>query len=333
MTSFIYIRAGREIYYNHKKLHGLNYTNHCEPEPLQMDNPFSTKTTEVSVTSEIVTTITEEPIDLAPLGAAQNRGSVVKQQPAAYTVTISATPSGSARPAPTTSTKNDNSGNDNDDSNDGNGSGGSNDDDDNSNNNNNNATTTTTITATTTNNTHKAAQPRTTRRRAAYEANGATWQYTRCAILFFTAILVTWIPSTANRVYSVVHRGEISLPLEYIASFVLPLQGLWNAIIYVVTSWGACKNLANNVVIFFQGLFGLPATGLRGRSRSGGGGGVGGAVKGRGDGDGGAPAGHGAFELMSRGRGGRPSSDKNSETESMEELARVHCSAPRGDEP
>jgi len=54
-------------------------------------------------------------------------------------------------------------------------------------------------------------------------------------------MLVTWIPSSANRLYSVVNDGEVSLGLEYAAAFVLPLQGFWNALIYTTTSLAACK--------------------------------------------------------------------------------------------
>lgn len=86
------------------------------------------------------------------------------------------------------------------------------------------------------------------KKKAAYEANNATWSYTKCAILFFTAMLVTWIPSSANRVYSVVHDNNSSMALEYMSAFVLPLQGFWNAIIYMVTSWKACQ-------MFFGGMF------------------------------------------------------------------------------
>ncbi|PNY24449.1 G-protein coupled receptor 1 [Tolypocladium capitatum] len=74
-----------------------------------------------------------------------------------------------------------------------------------------------------------------------HEVNNAAWSYTKCAILFFTAILITWIPSSANRVYSLVHDKDIYIPLEFMSAFVLPLQGFWNAVIYAVTSWGACK--------------------------------------------------------------------------------------------
>lgn len=71
--------------------------------------------------------------------------------------------------------------------------------------------------------------------------NRASWAYTKVAVLFFSAMLITWIPSSANRVYSVVHPGEISFALEYLSSLVLPLQGFWNAVIYAVTSWAAVK--------------------------------------------------------------------------------------------
>lgn len=86
------------------------------------------------------------------------------------------------------------------------------------------------------------------RRRANFEANNAAWSYSKCAILFFTALLITWLPSSANRVYSLIHVGEISVPLEFMSALVLPLQGFWNCIIYVVTSWQGCR-------IFFSDIF------------------------------------------------------------------------------
>lgn len=86
-------------------------------------------------------------------------------------------------------------------------------------------------------------RPVTTARRRMYEVNNAAWAYTKCALLFFTALLITWIPSSANRVYSFVHAKSSSPPLEFMSAFVLPLQGWWNAVIYVVTSWNACKSL------------------------------------------------------------------------------------------
>ncbi|KAH6712131.1 hypothetical protein BKA61DRAFT_691786 [Leptodontidium sp. MPI-SDFR-AT-0119] len=82
-----------------------------------------------------------------------------------------------------------------------------------------------------------------TRRFAAMEANNAAWSYTKVSVLFFIAMMVTWIPSSANRVYSVVHPGEVSLALEFASAFVLPLQGFWNALIYATTSLPACRQV------------------------------------------------------------------------------------------
>ncbi|KAI0536701.1 G-protein coupled receptor [Xylaria digitata] len=86
------------------------------------------------------------------------------------------------------------------------------------------------------------------RRKKSREAGGAAWAYTKCAILFFTALLVTWIPSSTNRVYSLVHGGETVVVLEILSAIVLPLQGFWNAIIYLVTSWAAVKLFFSEVM-------------------------------------------------------------------------------------
>lgn len=79
--------------------------------------------------------------------------------------------------------------------------------------------------------------------RRRHEANSATWPYVKCAMLFFSALLVTWIPSSGNRVYTLINKGDVSKPLFFASAFVLPLQGFWNAIIYMMTSWAACKSL------------------------------------------------------------------------------------------
>jgi hypothetical protein len=174
----------------------------------------SSKTTEVMVTSEVVD---HNAIDLSPLG---RRGSTVSSQPrpanAAYSVTISASKRAFDRRE-----------SDNDvvlpiQSN-------------------------VTVSAPTIS-VRPTATANPLRRRQAYEANTAAWSYTKCAILFFSALLVTWIPSSANRVYSVVHPAKASEPLEFMSAFVLPLQGFWNALIYIVTSWKACQMLADDVL-------------------------------------------------------------------------------------
>jgi hypothetical protein len=85
------------------------------------------------------------------------------------------------------------------------------------------------------------------RQYTANEANTAIWSYTKVSLLFFVAMMVTWIPSSANRVYSAVHKDQVSLPLEYASALVLPLQGFWNAVIYATTSLQACKELWSNI--------------------------------------------------------------------------------------
>ena len=83
--------------------------------------------------------------------------------------------------------------------------------------------------------------------RAAMEANTAAWSYTKCAVLFFISLLVTWVPSSVNRVYSLVYPELISIPFTYASAVVLPLMGFWNSVIYITTSWAACKMLFHSI--------------------------------------------------------------------------------------
>ncbi|KAK7714981.1 hypothetical protein SLS63_011498 [Diaporthe eres] len=246
----------------------LNYTSHYEPETNPANDAFSVKTTEVSVTSEIVTTTQETSIDLSPLGRAHHDSSAASpSKPSAYSVSISADgPKGAAgatmAPAAASGRGNENT------------------------------------------------TQRSGRRKATHDANSAAWSYTKCSILFFTAILITWIPSTANRVYGVVQPDGVSLPLEYMSAFVLPLQGFWNAVIYMVTSWKACKTLMDDIRYSFKGgrKTDVPSR-LTSRSRMGG----------RRD-NMSVPGRSGTFEMRSKGRNLRMMSDSTSSTESTEEL-------------
>jgi len=101
---------------------------------------------------------------------------------------------------------------------------------------------------------------------AAMEANTAAWGYTKCALMFFASLMITWVrssfppctilhtclsftnppptqvPSSAFRVYSLVHPGPAWWPLAYAAGLVLPLMGFWNFVIYVITSWSVVKS-------------------------------------------------------------------------------------------
>jgi hypothetical protein len=78
-------------------------------------------------------------------------------------------------------------------------------------------------------------------------ATTAMLAYTKVAVLFFLAMMMTWIPSSANRVYSVIYPDDVSVFLESFSAFVLPLQGFWNAVIYAATSIDACKNLWHQI--------------------------------------------------------------------------------------
>jgi hypothetical protein len=63
-----------------------------------------------------------------------------------------------------------------------------------------------------------------------------TMAYSRVAFLFFASNLITWVPASVNRVYALLHPAEPSFFLNVFAAIVLPLQGLWNCIIYLVVN-------------------------------------------------------------------------------------------------
>ena len=83
--------------------------------------------------------------------------------------------------------------------------------------------------------------------RAAMEANSAVWGYTKVALLFFVSLLVTWVPSSINRVYALVHPNQVPKSYEYAAGIVLSLMGFWNSVIYIATSRAACQVLGRKV--------------------------------------------------------------------------------------
>ena len=89
--------------------------------------------------------------------------------------------------------------------------------------------------------------------RAAMEANRAAFGYTKVASLFFVSLLVTWVPSSINRVYSLIYPEAISVPYAYAAGIVLSLMGFWNSVIYITTSRAACRTLFLNLFRKFGG--------------------------------------------------------------------------------
>ncbi|KAK0671045.1 putative G-protein coupled receptor [Cercophora samala] len=61
--------------------------------------------------------------------------------------------------------------------------------------------------------------------------------YLRTSFVFAISVLVTWTPSSINRVYALVYPQTTSYSLNLASAVVLPLQGLWNAVIFAATSW------------------------------------------------------------------------------------------------
>lgn len=86
---------------------------------------------------------------------------------------------------------------------------------------------------------------------AAMQANEAAFSYCKCALLFFASLLVTWVPSSINRVYTLVYPHAYPFPLLFVAALVLPLQGLWNGLIYTATSLPECRALCSQLMEYW----------------------------------------------------------------------------------
>lgn len=65
--------------------------------------------------------------------------------------------------------------------------------------------------------------------------------YLRTSFIFGFSVLITWIPSSINRLYSLANDGKVSFHLSIASGCVLPLQGVWNALIYFTTGWTIVK--------------------------------------------------------------------------------------------
>ncbi|KAL0475101.1 hypothetical protein QR685DRAFT_567955 [Neurospora intermedia] len=65
--------------------------------------------------------------------------------------------------------------------------------------------------------------------------------YLRTSFVFAISILVTWTPSSINRVHSLLYPKDTSYPLNLASAVVLPLQGVWNAVIFAATTWVVLK--------------------------------------------------------------------------------------------
>ncbi|KAK3688672.1 G-protein coupled receptor [Podospora appendiculata] len=74
--------------------------------------------------------------------------------------------------------------------------------------------------------------------------------YLRTAVLFALSVLVTWIPSSINRIRGLIYPDS-PYPYNVATAAVLPLQGVWNGIIFFVTSW---KVFRESVADFGKGV-------------------------------------------------------------------------------
>ncbi|KAM9881206.1 G-protein coupled receptor [Verticillium dahliae] len=263
ITFFIYIRTGGDIYRKRKQLQ--DFSSHDAEGLANINELFaSMKTTEVRITHEVIVEQPQGAIGLVPMERRDSAlGATPPRMPNTDAYSVSITANG---PHPRDSQGD--------------------------------------VVLPIQSNSEGAARPATAApnaRRRTYEKNNAAWTYAKCAILFFTALLITWIPSSANRVYSVVHGHRSSTVLEYMSAFVLPLQGFWNALIYMVTSWKACQ-------LFWEDVRSLGRRSNRTSSN--------GFVRGE------------QFKLGGRDRGAK----MNYETESMTELAHSEPSRPESSE-
>jgi len=103
----------------------------------------------------------------------------------------------------------------------------------------------------------------TARQKNAVEANTAAWAYCRCAMLFFLALVVTWLPSSVNRIYTVIYPGTTNFSLYLASALVLPCQGFWNGLIYTITTLPACKQFLLQGVNRLRVLVGMKPLDLR----------------------------------------------------------------------
>lgn len=75
------------------------------------------------------------------------------------------------------------------------------------------------------------------------QANRAALNYCKMAVMFFIALFATWLPSSINLVYTLVHPNSVIFGLDIASALFLPLQGFWNAVVYIAASFPACRAL------------------------------------------------------------------------------------------
>ncbi|KAI0409477.1 hypothetical protein F4802DRAFT_144940 [Xylaria palmicola] len=78
--------------------------------------------------------------------------------------------------------------------------------------------------------------------------------YLRTSFVFAVSVLITWTPSSINRVHDIVRPQEFNYPLNLASAIVLPLQGLWNAVIFFSTSWQSLREEVRAKWAHFKGI-------------------------------------------------------------------------------
>jgi hypothetical protein len=66
--------------------------------------------------------------------------------------------------------------------------------------------------------------------------NDAAMAYLKVAFLMFLALIVVWLPSSVNRLFQFINHDDPNYVLVLLSAIVLPLQGAWNATIYIYTT-------------------------------------------------------------------------------------------------
>ncbi len=69
----------------------------------------------------------------------------------------------------------------------------------------------------------------------------------------FAALVVVWAPSSIHCVYRINNPEKPCFGLTLASALGLPLQGFWNAVVWVVTSWGEYKGAWKPFMGEYQG--------------------------------------------------------------------------------
>lgn len=67
--------------------------------------------------------------------------------------------------------------------------------------------------------------------------------YLHITFMFTLSVLITWIPASINRIRSM-QGMEVPFPYQVVMAAIMPLQGLWNALIFFVTSRSVLREVA-----------------------------------------------------------------------------------------